>query len=125
MTMTDITPFVVVTFPPNPAVGDIYQAQNGASYTWDGTVWAGMPGTAADVDYGIGLSYNETLIPPVVDLTPAGSYPQFLGGVWVPTRSATQAADVATDPAQPGMLVVPLASWTLAGAILEPVNDGL
>ena len=77
---------------------------------------------STEVDYGIGLQFDTAPTPPMVNLTPAGIAPQFLGGVWVPQRSATQAADVDTSGGD-GQLVVPLATDLLAGSIVEPPPD--
>jgi Fibritin C-terminal region len=38
----DVSPYVVVDFPPNPSIGDQFLAPNGSTYEWDGTVWVGV-----------------------------------------------------------------------------------
>jgi hypothetical protein len=73
-------------------------------------------------DFGIGLSVNpgaDPGDPPIVDLQPAGLTPALLGGVWVPPRGALQGLEI-NNPGQPGMLVAPPATETLAGVITEP-----
>jgi hypothetical protein len=98
-----------------PADGNSYVRVNG---TWQ------LVAPAEGLDFGTGLTKDETATPPIVHLQPAGIAPQFLGGVWVPPRSPTQAADVATSGGD-GQLVVPLATDQLAGSIVEPPPDGL
>jgi hypothetical protein len=45
--------------------------------------------SAAVVDYGIGLALDETQIPPIVNLTPAGDSLAILGGIYVVDRTRT------------------------------------
>jgi hypothetical protein len=45
--MPEITPLVPVTFPPAPVLGELWTAQNGADYQWDGICWMGLPGQIA------------------------------------------------------------------------------
>jgi hypothetical protein len=35
---------IPIVFPPNPSVGDTFDAPNGITYTWDGTVWTSTGG---------------------------------------------------------------------------------
>lgn len=38
----DISPYAVINFPSNPAIGDQFLAPNGSTYEWDGEVWTGI-----------------------------------------------------------------------------------
>ena len=76
---------------------------------------------AAGADFGTGLSLDTSLTPPLVNLTPAGDSPIFLGGVYVidRVRNNTEGLELGID----GRLRAPLATDSLAGTILEPPPD--
>lgn len=81
------------------------------------------PSDTIGPDYGTGLTLDSTTPPGTVNLQPAGVAPALLGGVYVPTRDATQAADVDTNGGD-GRLVVLTATDVLLGGMLEPPKDG-
>jgi hypothetical protein len=108
--------------------GILEPAKDGTPYErqWNETAqgWEWVKPTATQTDYGTGLTVDEAQTPPIVHLNPAGVAPALLGGVYVPTRDATQAADVDTNGGD-GRLVVLTATDTLLGGMLEPAKDGL
>lgn len=66
--IVDPARMVPVVFPPNPTIGDVFDAPNGVSYEWDGVVWMVVGGGATgNYIFRIGLAQTGDF----VDVTPA------------------------------------------------------
>ena len=100
--------------PPADAKGYVRTTQLDGISQW-------VPPALTPTEYGVGLTYDETADPPIVHLQPAGFQQKFLGGIWAPARSLTQALDL--NPAT-GLLQAPQATHEHLGAILEPRETG-
>src|SRR4029079_18334639 len=77
---------------------------------------------SSSVDAGLGLTMDKTTTPNwTINLQPAGDGPPTLGGVYVidRVRNNTEGLELGLD----GRLRVPLATDSLAGAIVEPPPD--
>jgi hypothetical protein len=74
-----------------------------------------------ELDFGIGLTKDDTTTPPIVHLQPAGDSPATLGGVYVVdrVRNISEGLELGID----GRLRAPLATDSLAGTLLEPPPD--
>jgi Chaperone of endosialidase len=92
-----VSPFAVLEFPPNPALGDQFTAANGVIYNFDGTAWTVAPATAPENQYR-GTWQVAANIP---DLSAIASQAQD-GWIWI-AQTATPLFGEVAPPQTPGI----------------------
>jgi hypothetical protein len=84
---------MALSFPPNPVIGQQYQAPNGYTYTWDGTRWSASQGTGGSGGGSGGSGGAAIVFSNGVLVTQTATSLNFVGSVVTATNSGS-AVDV-------------------------------
>lgn len=117
---------MALSFPSNPTIGQQYQASNGFTYTWNGTVWeasVGSGGSSGGGSSGGGAAIvftNGTLV------TQTATSLNFVGSVVTATNSGTAVTIDIVNPATPtslGLVQIGLGLNVTQSGIISVANQ--